>query len=201
MIRLHDYPTSGNCYKVRLLLAHLGVPYERVEWDTRAGETRTPEFLRINPGGKVPVLETERGGLLPESGAILFYLAEGTPLLPEDRFERAQVLRWMSFEGSVHQPSLAIARFLVKFVEMTDEYRAMLRQKQKEGYVALETMEGQLEGEDFFVGDRYSIADIALFAYTHVAHEGGFDLRPFPAIRGWLERLQARPKYVPMAEG
>lgn len=201
MIRLHDYPTSGNCYKVRLLLAQLGVPYERVEWDTRAGETRTPEFLRINPGGKVPVLETEEGELLPESNAILFYLAEGTPLLPEGRFERAQVLRWMSFEGSVHQPSLAIARFLVKFVEMTDEYRAMLRQKQKEGYVALELMQGHLEGKSFFAGDRYSIADIALYAYTHVAHEGGFDLRPFPEVRAWLGRVASRPSYVPMTEG
>lgn len=201
MIRLHDYPPSGNCYKVRLLLAQLGIPYERVEWDTRAGETRTPEFLRINPAGKVPVLETEGGELLPESNAILFYLAEGTSLLPEGRFERAQVLRWVSFEGSVHQPSLAVARFLVKFVEMTDEYRAMLRQKQKKGYLALELMEGHLEGKDFFVEDRYSIADIALYAYTHVAHEGGFDLRPFPAIRGWLERLPAQPKYFPMAEG
>jgi glutathione S-transferase len=201
MIRLHDYPPSGNCYKVRLLLAQLGIPYERVEWDTRAGETHTPEFLRINPAGKVPVLETEGGELLAESNAILFYLAEGTSLLPEGRFERAQVLRWMSFEGSVHQPSLAVARFLVKFVEMTDEYRAMLRQKQKEGYVALELMEGHLEGKDFFVGDCYSIADIALYAYTHVAHEGGFDLRPFPAIRGWLGRVPAQPKYFPMAEG
>lgn len=201
MIRLHDYPPSGNCYKVRLLLAQLGIPYERVEWDTRAGETHTPEFLRINPAGKVPVLETEGGELLAESNAILFYLAEGTSLLPEGRFERAQVLRWMSFEGSIHQPSLAVARFLVKFVEMTDEYRAMLRQKQKEGYVALELMEGHLEGKDFFVGDCYSIADIVLYAYTHVAHEGGFDLRPFPAIRGWLGRVPAQPKYFPMAEG
>ena len=132
-IRLHDYPLSGNCYKVRLLLAQLGIPYERVEWDTRAGETRTPEFLRMAPGGKVPVLETEDGGFLPESNAILHYLAEGTPLLPEDRFERAQMLRWMSFEGSVHGPNLAIARFLVQYTEINDERRETLRQKQKAG--------------------------------------------------------------------
>ena len=200
MIRLHDYPLSGNCYKVRLLLAQLGIPYERVEWDTRAGQTRAPEFLEINSAGKVPVLETEDGKLLPESNAILFYLAEGTPLLPEGRFERAQVLRWMSFEGSVHGPNLAIARFLVQFMEMNDEYRGVLRQKQKAGYVALELMEGHLKEGDFFVGDSYTIADVALYAYTHVAHEGGFDLRPFPAIRAWLDRISAQPKHVPMTE-
>ena len=201
MIRLHDYPPSGNCYKVRLLLAQLGIPYERVEWDTRAGQTRAPAFLRINPAGKVPVLETEEGGLLRESNAILFYLAEGTPLLPEGRFERAQVLQWMSFEGSVHQPNLATARFLVRFMEMTDEYQKMLRHKQKAGYVALELMEGHLRDDGFLVGGRYTVADVALYAYTHVAHEGGFDLRPFPAVRAWLDRISARPGYVPMKEG
>ena len=201
MIRLHDYPLSGNCYKVRLLLAQLDISYERIEWDTRAGETRTPEFSRINPAGKVPVLETEDGKLLPESDAILFYLAEGTPFLPQDRFERAQVLRWMSFEQSVHQPNLAIARFIVQFMEMNDELQKMLRQKQKAGYVALGLMEGHLEDHDFLVEDRYTVADISLYAYTHVAHEGGFDLRPFPAVRAWLERVAARPAYVPMTEG
>ena len=200
MIRLHDYPQSGNCYKVRLLLAELGLPYERVEWDTRAGETRTPQFLEINPAGKVPVLETEDGELLPESNAILFYLAEGTPLLPEGRLERAQALRWMSFEGSVLQPNLAVARFLVMFLEMDDERREMLRQKQRAGYVALEILEGHLQDEEFLVGGRYTVADVSLYAYTHVAHEGGFDLRPFPATRAWLERVSSRPAYVPMTE-
>ena len=201
MIRLHDYPLSGNCYKIRLLLEHLGIPYVRVEWDTRRGETRTREFLRINPAGKVPVLETEDGNFLPESNAILFYLAEGTPLLPEGRLERAQVLRWMSFEQGVHGPNLAVARFLVSFMEMKDEHREMLRQKQKAGYVALELMEGHLGDSDFLVADRYSVADIALYAYTHVAHEGGFDLRTFPAVRAWLDRVSSRPSYVPMTEG
>ena len=201
MIRLHDYPLSGNCYKVRLLLAQLGLLYERVEWDASKGETHTPEFLGINPAGKVPVLETEAGALLPESNAILFYLAEGTPLLPDGKFERAQTLRWMLFEQSVHQPNLAVARFLVKFLEMTDERQEMLRQKQKAGYLALETMEGHLEAEDFLVEERYTVADIALYAYTHVAHEGGFDLRPFPAIRAWLGRVASRPSYAPMTEG
>ena len=200
MIRLHDYPPSGNCYKVRLLLAELGFPYERVEWDTRAGQTRTSEFLEINPAGKVPVLETEDGNLLPESNAILFYLAEGTPLLPEGRLERAQALRWMSFEGSVLQPNLAVARFLVMFVEMDDERREMLRQKQRAGYVALELLEGHLKDEEFLVGGRYTVADVSLYAYTHVAHQGGFDLRPFPATRAWLERVSSRPAYVPMTE-
>ena len=200
MIRLHDYPPSGNCYKVRLLLAELGFPYERVEWDTRAGQTRTSEFLEINPAGKVPVLETEDGNLLPESNAILFYLAEGTPLLPEGRLERAQALRWMSFEGSVLQPNLAVARFLVMFVEMDDERREMLRQKQRAGYVALEILEGHLKDEEFLVGGRYTVADVSLYAYIHAAHEGGFDHRPFPATRAWLERVASLPAYVPMTD-
>lgn len=201
MIRLHDNLSSGNCYKVRLLLAQLGIPHERVEWDTRAGDTRTPEFLGINPSGKVPVLETEDGKLLPESNAILFYLAEGTPLLPEGRFERAQTLRWMSFESSVHQPNLAAARFLTMFAEMDDERQKMLRQKQESGYLALEIMEGHLADTNFLVGDRYTIADIVLYAYTHVAHEGGFDLRPFSAVRAWLARIPSQPAYFPMTEG
>ena len=198
MIRLHDYPPSGNCYKIRLLLAQLGMPYERVEWDTFKGETRTPEFLGINPAGKVPVLETEDGELLPESNAILFYLAEGTPFLPDESLERAQALRWMSFEGSVLQPNLAVARFVVKFLEMTDEHQEMLREKQKAGYVALEIVEGHLAEHDFLVGDRYTIADVSLYAYTHVAHEGGFDLRPFPATRAWLGKISSQPSHFPM---
>ena len=201
MIRLHDYPLSGNCYKVRLLMAQLGIPYERVGWDTRKGETRTPEFREINPAGKVPVLETEDGNFLPESNAILFYLAEGTPLLPEGRLERAQALRWMSFEQSVHGPNLAVARFLVSFMEMKEEHQEMLRQKQKAGYVALELMEGHLGDNAFLVADRYSFADIALYAYTHVAHEGGFDLRPFPGVRAWLGRVSSQSGHVPMTEG
>ena len=198
MIRLHDYPPSGNCYKIRLLLAQLGMPYERVEWDTFKGETRTPEFLGINPAGKVPVLETEDGELLPESNAILFYLAEGTPFLPDESLERAQALRWMSFEGSVLQPNLAVARFVVKFLEMTDEHQEMLREKQKAGYVALEIVEGHLAEHDFLVGDRYTIADVSLYAYAHVAHEGGFDLRPFPATRAWLGKISSQPSHFPM---
>ena len=198
MIRLHDYPPSGNCYKIRLLLAQLGMPYERVEWDTFKGETRTPEFLGINPAGKVPVLETEDGELLPESNAILFYLAEGTPFLPDESLERAQALRWMSFEGSVLQPNLAVARFVVKFLEMTDEHQEMLREKLKAGYVALEIVEGHLAEHDFLVGDRYTIADVSLYAYTHVAHEGGFDLRPFPATRAWLGKISSQPSHFPM---
>ncbi len=134
MIRLHDYPLSGNCYKVRLLLALLDVPFERVEWNTLRGETRTPTFLDINPNGKVPVLEAEDGTLLPESGAILHYLAEGTPYLPENRLKRAQVLRWMFFEQSSHEPNLATARVLVKFLEMNDERRRLLEQRQRAGY-------------------------------------------------------------------
>jgi glutathione S-transferase len=202
VIRLHDNLSSGNGYKVRLLLAQLGVPFERVEYDIDRAETRTPEFLRMNPNGRVPVLELEDGRFLPESNAILFYLAEGTPFLPDDRFGRAQVLSWMFFEQYSHEPNIASPRYWITHnLPITEERRVMLEPKRKLGYAALGVMEGHLKDREFFVGDRYSIADIALYAYTHVADEGGFDLGSFPSINAWLGRVAAQPGHVPITWG
>jgi glutathione S-transferase len=203
MIRLHDNLSSGNGYKVRLLLAQLGIPFERVEYDIDQGETRTPEFLeKVNSNGRVPVLETEDREFLPESNAILFYLADSTSYLPDERFGRASVLRWMFFEQYSHEPNIATPRFwITHHVEMTDERRTALETKRKLGYNALGVMERQLRSSEFFVGDHYSIADIALYAYTHVADEGGFDLGRFSSINAWLERVAARPGHVPITWG
>ena len=203
MIRLHDNLSSGNGYKVRLLLAQLGIPFERIEYDIDTGETRTSQFLAtVNPNGRVPVLELEDGTMLPESNAILFYLAHGTPFLPEGRLERAQVVRWMFFEQYSHEPNVATLRFwITHHVEVTEERRLSLETKRKLGYEALGVMEGYLESNDFFVANRYSIADIALYAYTHVADEGGFELESFPAVHTWLERVASQPGHVPITHG
>ena len=202
-LRLHDYLPSGNGYKVRLLLTQLGIPFERIEYDIDRGETRTPAFLEnVNANGRVPVLETEEGEFLPESNAILFYLSGGTPLLPDDRLGKARALRWMFFEQYSHEPNIAVARaWLHVFdTEMTEERRTALEAKRRLGYDALGVMEKHLEGNDFFVGGRYSVADITLYAYTHVADEGGFDLDGFPAIRAWLERVSSQPGYIPITK-
>jgi glutathione S-transferase len=202
-VRLHDYLPSGNGYKVRLLLTQLGIPFQRIEYDITRGETRTPEFLEhVSANGRIPVLETEEGTLLPESNAILFFLAEGTPFLPDDRLEKARTLQWMFFEQYSHEPNIAVARaWLHVFdVEMTEERRAALEARKKLGYDALGVMEEHLKSRDYFVGGRYSIADIALYAYTHVADEGGFDLGGYPAILAWLERVSSQPKYIPITQ-
>jgi glutathione S-transferase len=204
VIRLHDNLSSGNGYKARLLLAQLGIPFERVEYDIDEAETRTPEFLeKVNLNGRVPVLETEDGRFLPESNAILFYMSEGTTFIPDDRFGRAQVLQWMFFEQYSHEPNIAVARAWLHVFdkEMTEERRTALEAKRKLGYDALGVMEKHLEGDDFFVGWRYSVADIALYAYTHVADEGGFDLEDFPAVCAWLERVSSQPGYIPITQG
>ncbi len=198
MNRLYDNTDSGNGYKVRLFLTQLGLPFERIELDTERGETRTPDFLARNPNGKIPLLELADGRRLAESDAILFYLAEGTPYLPTDRFERAQVLQWMFFEQYSHEPNIAVARHWLRHLEMTPERRAALAQKQKQGHAALAVMERHLTGRTFFVADRYTIADIALYAYTHVADQGGFDLTPYPEIRTWLDRIATQPGWIAM---
>ncbi len=198
MLRLHDYAPSGNGYKVRLLLTLLGRPFERVEYDIDRGETRTPAFLRLNPNGRIPVLEFEDGRILAESDAILVYLAEGTPYLPQDRFERALVLQWLFFEQYSHEPNIATLRYWITHDLLTDERRAMVEGKRRAGYAALEVMERHLADRRYFVGERYSIADVALYAYTHVAHEGGFDLSRCGAVRAWLARVAAEPGHVPM---
>jgi glutathione S-transferase len=201
MLRLYDYLPSGNGYKVRLLLTHLGIPFEWIELDILKGETRTPDFLQKNPNGRIPVLELEPGQFLAESNAILFYLAEGTPFLPQDRWARAQVLQWLCFEQYSHEPHIATARFWLMHGEVTEERRAALPQKRTLGYAALDVMEKHLTSRLFFVGDRYAIADIALFAYTHVAHEGGFDLSNYPNIRAWLDRVRTQPKHISITQG
>ncbi len=201
MLRLHDYLDSGNGYKVRLLLRFLGRPYELVELDIMEGETHTPEFLAKNPAGRIPVLETEDGQFLPESGAILWYLAEGTLFLPGDAWSRAQVLRWMFFEQYSHEPFVAGARFIIKHLPGDDPRQAELPGKRARGGAALEVMEGHLKAQACFVGERLSIADIALYAYTHVAHEGGFDMSAYPAIEAWCARIAAQQGYAGIMDG
>lgn len=205
-MRLHDHSTSGNAYKVRLLLTQLGVAFERVEYDIDQGGTRTAEFLRsTNPNGRIPVLELDDGRCLAESNAILWYLAEGTPLLPSerdgdgDRWSRAQILQWMCFEQYSHEPNIATVRYWITHrVAMSPEREAALPGKRHLGRAALDVMDGHLAERAFFVGEHYSIADIALYAYTHVAPEGGFDLAPYPAIRAWIDRVAAQPRHIPI---
>jgi len=200
-MRLYDFLPSGNGYKVRLLLHQLGLPFERVEVDILSGATRRPEFLAKNPNGRIPLLELEDGRLLAESNAILFYLADGTPFLPGERFARAQVLQWMCFEQYSHEPNVATSRFWLQHLERTPERRAALVDKRRQGDAALAVMEQHLATHEYFVAGRYSIADIALYAYTHVADEGGFDLAPYPAIRAWLVRVAGQPGHVPITQG
>jgi len=197
-MRVYGMSGSGNCHKVRMVLESLKLPYEWTEIDTVRGDTRTAQFLAMNPNGKAPLLEVETGNYLPESNAIIFYLAEGTPLLPDDRLLRARVLQWLFFEQYSHEPYIAVARFLRKFHPDPASQRSLADSKMNGGYRALEVMEQQLGRGAFFVGDRYSIADIALYAYTHVAHEGGFDLERFPSVRAWLARVRGEPGYVGM---
>jgi glutathione S-transferase len=194
-MRLYDFLPSGNGYKVRLLLSQLRLPFELVEKDIMKGETRTPEFLAINPNGRIPVLELDDGRRLSESDAILFYLADGTRFLPDERFARAEVLQWMFFEQYSHEPYIAVARFWRHFLDRPVDDERMDRGRQ-----ALGVMERHLARRRFFVGERYGIADVALYAYTHVADEGGFDLAPYPAVRTWLERVASEPGHVPITQ-
>jgi len=200
MLRLYDFLPSGNGYKVRLLLTQLGIPFERVETNILKGESRTPEFLKKNPNGRIPVLQLESGEFLAESNAILFYFSERTNFLPADKLLRAQVLQWLFFEQYSHEPNIATSRFWLSILNKADEYKTALEQKRQTGYAALAVMEQHLATQKFFVGDRYSIADIGLFAYTHVADEGGFDLAKFPAIQAWIERVKAQPNYIPITQ-
>jgi glutathione S-transferase len=201
MLRLHDNLTSGNGFKVRLLLAQLARAYQRIEYDIDRRETRTPEFLAKNPNGRIPLLELEDGTFLAESNAILWYLAEGTPFLPEDRRARAEVLQWMFFEQYSHEPNIATVRFWITHaVPTTPLMELSLPAKRAQGDAALAVMDGHLARRPFFVGDRYSIADIALYAYTHVAGEGGFDLAPHAHVRAWLARVAAQPRYIPITQ-
>ena len=197
-MHLFDYLDSGNGYKVRLLLAQLGQPYDWTEVDIDTGKTRTPEFLKRNPNGRIPTLELDDGTNLAESNAILWYLAEGTPFVPPNRLGRAQVLQWMFFEQYSHEPYVATPRFIVKHLPADHARRAELPDRLARGRAALAVMEGHLASRQFFVAERYSIADIALYAYTHVAHEGGHDLAPYPHVNAWLKRVAAQPRHVPL---
>jgi glutathione S-transferase len=196
MFKLYDFLPSGNCYKIRLLLNQLGIAFERIDINILAGESRTPEFLKINPNGRVPVLEIESGKYLAESNAILFYLSADTKFLPSEHWLRSQVLQWLFFEQYSHEPFIATSRFWLSILGKAQEYRQALDQKREPGYAALAVMEQHLSDRTFFVAECYTIADIALFAYTHVANEGGFDLTLFPAILAWIERVQSQPAHI-----
>jgi len=193
---LYDSPVSGNCYKVRLLLAHLGVDYERREVDVVDRSTR-PELLgALNPALRVPTLVLDDGRPLAESNAILWYFADGTRFVPGDRYERTQVLQWQFFEQYDHEPSLAVVRFWLAYSGRPEAYADQVESRRAAGYRALDAMERHLTGRDWLVGDGMTIADISLYAYTHVAHEGGFDLGGYPAIGAWLDRVAAEPGHV-----
>ena len=194
-MRLYDFLPSGNGYKVRLLLSHLGIPFTLVEKDIMKGETRTPEFRAMNPNGRIPLLELDDGRRLAESDAILFYLSEGTRFLPRDRFARAEVLQWMFFEQYSHEPYIAVVRRMVHMDGVPADPDRVER-----GYQALGVMENHLTSRRFFVDDRYSIADITLYAYTHVAGEGGFNLDNFPQVNAWMARVAAEPGHVPITQ-
>lgn len=200
-LTLHEFAQSGNCYKIRLTAALLGLPLERREYDIIKGETRTPQFLsRVNANGRIPVLQVgER--FIPESNAACFYLGEGTRLVPEDRYDRADMLRWMFFEQYSHEPNVATLRFWLAFVgvdKLSEAQRSQLEAKRTAGEAALALMEEHLEPRPYFVGGSLSLADIALYAYTHVAGEGGFDLARYKALSAWLERVAAERGYVTM---
>lgn len=198
-MRLYQMQDSGNCYKVRLAAARLGLPLELVDIDILKGESRTGDFLARNPNGRVPTLEFDDGRTLAESNAIMFHLAEGTALLPAARFARAEALQWMFFEQYSHEPYIAVARFWHSIkLGGREEKKDRFPEWHERGYQALAVMERHLSTRDWFAGDACSIADIALYAYTHVAHEGDFDIAPYKAIGAWMERLRAEPGHVPM---
>lgn len=188
--------TSGNCHKVRMALDILGLPYEWREIDVMKGESRTPEFLAMNPNGKVPVLAIDGTTFLPESNAILWYLGEGTPLVPASRLERAHALQWMFFEQYSHEPAIAVARFIRCFLKKNDDPR--LPDLTKKGDAALGVMERHLATHDYFAGNALTVADLALFGYTHKAADGGFDLARYPAVSAWVARCYQHPGVTEM---
>jgi glutathione S-transferase len=200
-LTLHEDPRSGNCYKIRLTAAFLSLPLERVQYDILKGETRTPEFLhQVNANGRIPVLQIG-DRFLPESNAACWYLAEGSDLIPADPFTRADMLRWMFFEQYNHEPNVATLRFWLLFVgeaKLTQFQRDQIMAKRVGGEAALQLMDDHLADQDWLAGSEMSIADIALYAYTHVCEAGGFRLRDYPAICKWLDRIAARPGYVAM---
>ena len=196
MTTVFGMSASGNCFKVRLVLEQLGLDYHWIEVDSAAGETRTPEFLARNPNGKVPLLVLEDGRTLAESNAILCYLADGSPLLPQDRWHRAQALQWLFFEQYSHEPYVAVARFIMGWLPEDHPRRAELPRLRERANQALEVMEKHLHGQAFFVECGYTVADIALYAYTHDAPMAGLDLAGYPQVRAWLGRVESQPGFV-----
>jgi glutathione S-transferase len=199
MITVHGMRVSGNCYKVQLLLELLGKPYRWVEVDSAGGATRRPEFLALNPNGKVPLVVFDDGRRLAESNAILFHLAEGSPLLAADAWQRALTLQWLFFEQYSHEPCIAVARFIRGWTPPDSPRRVELPLLRERGRKALQVMQGHLADSPWFSGEDFGIADIALYAYTHNAGDGGYDLAGYPAIVDWLLRIEAQPGFVPMA--
>lgn len=198
LLRIYGDSRSGNCYKLKHLCAELDLRFEWQEVDILAGETHTEDFLVMNPNGKIPLLRLPDGRCLAESNAILCYLADGTEFLPSDVFERALALQWLFFEQYSHEPFIATSRFIVRYLGNPPDKQAVLEEKKAGGYKALSILDAQLDARAYLLGDRMSIADIALFAYTHVADEGGFDLSGFASIGRWIDRIRARPAFVPM---
>ena len=198
MTRLYGMTGSGNCWKPAVLMKQLGLPFEWVEVDILKGESRTPEFLAKNANGRVPLLEVAPGKFLAESDAMLCFLAEGTPFLPAEKWARAKVMEWLFFEQYSHEPYIATVRFWVKYLKKQDEWKEKIGETMKKGYAALGVMETQLAKTAFLAGGAYSIADIALYAYTHVADEGLYDLASYPAINAWMSRVEKTPKFFPM---
>jgi glutathione S-transferase len=195
MLRLYDYAGSGNCYKVRLLLAQLGREYERVPVDIFAGESTTPEHLARNPAGRTPVLELPSGETIAESNAILLYLAEGTPLMPDDLLERARVWQWLFFEQNFLEPSVGTARFW-RLTGRDAERPELFAARVETGRAALDVLELHLAGRRFLLGDRFTVADVSLFAYAHVADDAGIDMEPYPAVRAWLGEVRATEGFM-----
>jgi len=196
-VLLYNSPISGNCYKVRLLLAHLGIPYERRELDVVDRSNRAEVLGDLNPDLRVPTLVLDDGRPIAESGAILWYFGEGTRFVPEERYDRAKVLQWMFFEQYSHEPAIAVVRFFVAYSGEAGRYASVIERKTRDGYRALDALERHLaEADGFVVGGAMTVADIALYAYTHVAHEGGFDLSGYPAIASWLDRVATEPGHV-----
>ncbi len=199
-VRFYGDSISGNCYKLKLAARQLGIPFDWQELDILAGDTRTREFLALNPNGKVPIVLLPDGRVITESNAILGYLAEGSELAGQDRFERAAILSWLFFEQYSHEPYIATSRFIIRYLGSPEERLADLEAKRAGGEKALDVMDRHLADHDFFANDCYSIADIALYAYTHVADEGGFDVAPYEHVVAWLDRVAEQPGYVAMAE-
>jgi glutathione S-transferase len=195
---LYNSQISGNCYKVRLLLAHLGIPYEREELDVIDRSNRPAVLGDKNPALRVPTMVLDDGRAIGESGAILWYFGEGTRFVPDDRYERAQVLQWMFFEQYDHEPAIAVVRFLVAYAKTAEEQPEFVEQRTKQGYRALAAMERHLTGREWLVGSGMTLADIALYGYTHVAEEGNFSLERYPAVRAWLDRVASEPGHVPI---